>query len=217
MLKKKQQEQAANNLKTPEQLQFESHWSAGPSHEKSSQPQQPQPSTSRAVPVIQMSEKHDSYDDCQSDNFKDDENFDFRNEMPKNINRVYQDNNSKEGGNFECKRVNHGAPDLSFPKLPQGIPGLDYTESPNEMFKNRYDQVVNLEEDDKFQEMEEEYVPPKDPPPLPTFKSVVAKRVLVPIDDILDVPGRNNRPERLATSILLVQNFSYAFSLIADY
>lgn len=169
MLKKKQQEQAANNLKTPEQLQFESHWSAGPSQEKSSQPQ---PSTSRVVPVTQMSQKQDNYDDYQDDNFNEDENFD-------------------------CARVDRRVPGLVKPAN-QGIPGLDFVMHPKETptINNRVDQVVNLEEDEKIQEIDEEYVPPKEPPPLPTFKSTVAKRVLIPIDDILDVPGRNNRPER---------------------
>lgn len=171
MLKKKQQEQAANSLKTPEQLKFESHWSAGPSQEKSPQ-QQPQPSTSRAIPITQMSQRNDNYDDVQED--------------------------SKGGANFDCVKP-PAFSNLMQPRTPR-IPGLDYvTTMPiNETFKNnnRVDPVFNLEEDDKIPETEEEYVPPKDPPPLPTFKSVVAKRVLVQIADILDVPGRNNRPER---------------------
>lgn len=170
MLKKKQQEQAANSLKTPEQLKFESHWSAGSSQEKSPQLQQPQPSTSRAIPVTQMSQRNDNYDDVQED--------------------------SKGGANFDCVKPIA----FSNPMQSRTIPGLDYaiTMPINETFKiiNRVDPVFNLEEDEKIPDIEVEYVPPKDPPPLPTFKSVVAKRVLVRIDDILDVPGRNNRPER---------------------
>lgn len=205
MLKKKQQEQATNNLKTPEQLQFESHWSAGPSQDKSSQPQ---PSTSRAVPVTQMSQKQDNYDDYQADNFNEDENFDCArvdrrvlglvkpaNEMINNMN--FQGDNFNEDENFDFVRANQGTSGHVKPTN-QGIPGLDYVMHSKETPKNinRVDQVVNLEEDEKIQEIDEEYVPPKEPPPLPTFKSTVAKRVLIPIDDILDVPGRNNRPER---------------------
>lgn len=75
------------------------------------------------------------------------------------------------------------------------IPGLD---KPKETSENSLrpsgTAVVDLDQEEAAQEPEVEYTPPKDAPPIPAFKSIVPKRELIPIDNILDVPGRNTRP-----------------------
>lgn len=76
------------------------------------------------------------------------------------------------------------------------IPGLDDKpkETTENSFKSSGTAVVDLDQEEAAQEPEVEYTPPKDAPPIPAFKSVVPKRELIPIVNILDVPGRNTRP-----------------------
>lgn len=199
--RKLETEFAAVPVKTAEQKQFESQWLAGdPSKEstpfsmpttlfdpKPSTNSSQLPSTSSASETavsaasIMFGESSRSSDDKKRDMYEnfDDDDDDYE---------LFDDKSNKTSRGFQDKKFEESS--KSIPGLEFQLPGLEFDEND-----------VNFEPFDPTQEVA---IVPEDqvvqrnarlPPPIPIFRAK-AKRHIIDIRELLEEPGRSNRPDK---------------------
>lgn len=202
--KKGDQKMTANPLKTQQQLSFESQWKT----------EEPKPAQPALPPTIQASTSKAPIPTPETESFAEDETeFSDARNMNNFASKAFHSSPSVARQSkpdtsvpFKSQSVDNFSSQESFDLLGSfgqkldtpfnsrgEIPGLDI--APLQEEEEEEDQpmdIIDLDEDQDYLPEDKTFL--SDPPPMPKFDK--SNRRVIKIGEILDMPGRNYRPNK---------------------